>query len=664
MDFEDTSGERLPKILVVDDQRGNLHLLRRLLARIDAGVKVAQTGSEALALTRQHEFALILLDVDMPGMDGYEVARILKSDERTRDIPIIFVTGTCMDENHRLKGYDSGAIDFIERFVDDQVLISKAEAFLELYRQRCRLKERHRLAETALEMSEQTVEGLLEASPAALIAFDRQARVMWWNTAAETIFGHCAEEVLGQPLPAVLETEEDTFGKLFERARSGQSLHNVPAIRRNRNGRQVAMEVSSASLRDSRGEVSAIIFAVNDVTERVQFERQFLQAQKMEAVGQLTGGIAHDFNNLLGVLIGNLDLIRERVENDPDTLSLVDMALNAGLRGADLNERLLAFSRRQTLQPESVDINGTLAEMIRLLARSLGERVEIRLHCADAIWPVRIDPVQLETTIVNLSLNARDAMPNGGVLTIETGNASLDDGYCRTHEELRPGDYVMISVSDTGTGMTPEVLARAFDPFFTTKDVGKGTGMGLSMVYGFLKQSGGHVNIYSEVGRGTTLRLYLPRYAGDGTAIPESARAEVARAAGGELILVVEDNPDMRLVTVKQLRDLGYRCEEAENAEQALALLETGPAPDLLFSDVVMPGQKDGIDLACDVAAMYPSTAILLASGFTERTTLRTVERQGRPIAFAMLDKPFRKIDLARAVASALDRKRTSGDVP
>ena len=347
--------------------------------------------------------------------------------------------------------------------------------------------------------------------------------------------------------------------------------------------------------------------------------------------------------------------MHDRLAQDSESLELVDAALDAGLRGADLNKRLLAFSRRQALQPEQVDVNAAIIGMMKLLRRSLGARVDVRLACGDDIWPVKVDPVQFETAVVNLSLNARDAMPLGGVLTVETANAQLDEAYAACHAELEPGDYVMVAVTDTGTGMTPEVLSRAFDPFFTTKPVGQGTGLGLSMIYGFMKQSGGHTNIYSEPGQGTTVRLYLPRLKEEGSKQAVLAAVPLPPLADHDVVLVVEDNPDMRRIAMRQLTDLGYQVVEAENGERALALITEGFRPDLLFTDVIMPGALDGIALADKVRAHLPGLPVVLSSGFTERTALDIRERDGRPITYALLSKPYRKDDLARIMRSALD---------
>jgi signal transduction histidine kinase len=395
---------------------------------------------------------------------------------------------------------------------------------------------------------------------------------------------------------------------------------------------------------------------------KVQREEQLKQtlaklqhAQKMETVGNLTGGIAHDFNNLLGILIGNLDLLKAMVAGNKDSEELVDEALEAGLRGKELNRRLLAFARRQSLKPEVIDINESLTGMTKLLRRSLGEQIQIELRCNADIWPVLVDPNQLETAILNLGINARDAMPHGGGLALETRNVTIDETAAMMDEELQPGDYVMLAVTDEGEGIPPEILTRVFDPFFTTKEVGKGTGLGLSMVNGFIKQSGGHVTIYSEVGHGTTVRLYLPR---DKSTAKESTKvagpAEEPRGQG-QTVLVVEDNDGMRRVAKKQLTELGYRVLEAENAAGALAMLKAGTKVDLVFSDVIMPGEIDGIGLADALSRDYPGLPVILTSGFTARPSDEARWKDAGKISTELLMKPYRREELAWAINRNLE---------
>lgn len=379
-------------------------------------------------------------------------------------------------------------------------------------------------------------------------------------------------------------------------------------------------------------------------------EAQLRQAQKMEAIGNLTGGLAHDFNNLLAIVIGNLDILVERKRDDPDVTELGGEALDAALRGADLTQRLLAFARRQPLQPQEVDVNTLVSELMKLLERTIGQNIEISLDLDPALWRTVVDPAQLDAALANLATNARDAMPNGGGLIVVTGNRLLDADYAAQHADLKPGEYVMIEVSDTGTGMAANIAQQIFDPFFTTKTEGRGTGLGLSMVYGFVKQSGGHVNVYSEPGIGTTFRLYFPRAIGMSGVDRPNAVAQTAPGRG-ETILVVEDNAALRRVVSRQLRELGYRVLDAESATAATAVLEK-ESVDLLFTDVVMAGGASGIELAREALGGWPGLKVLITSGFPE--TKLNGNGNG-PIPAKLLSKPYRKDDLARTIREALE---------
>ncbi len=402
-----------------------------------------------------------------------------------------------------------------------------------------------------------------------------------------------------------------------------------------------------------------VLATLVDLTERRRHEEalkkseeQLQQSQKMQAIGNLTGGMAHDFNNLLGVIVGNLDLAQPLLEERRDAGDLVREALDAALRGADLTRRLLAFARRQPHRPRRVAIDELVAGTVKLLSRTLGENIEISVELADDLWPVTVDPAQLEAALVNLATNARDAMAAGGRLKVAAANRRLDADYASLHSEVTPGDYVRIEVSDTGTGMAPAILARIFEPFFTTKEVGKGTGLGLAMVFGFMKQSGGHVNVYSEPGAGSTFRLYLPRAAAAAAVDAPEPDTAPARRAAGETVLAVEDNAALRRLVVRQLAELGYRVIPAQNATEALALLEHETV-DLLFTDVVMPGDMDGFGLARHVLAHWPKIRVVLTSGFPET---RIDGKLGVLTASTrLLSKPYRRTELARALRDALD---------
>jgi PAS domain S-box-containing protein len=394
-----------------------------------------------------------------------------------------------------------------------------------------------------------------------------------------------------------------------------------------------------------------VMGSARDVTEQREAEAQLLQAQKMESVGQLTGGIAHDFNNLLTVIIGNLDLAVDRV---PSSMRpAIDGALQAAERGAGLVQRLLAFSRRQTLVPEALDFNGLVAGMEDLLRRTLGEHIGIELKLSRGLWLASADRGQVENALLNLAINARDAMPDGGKLTIETGNVHLDEDYAARNAEVTAGDYVMMAVTDTGSGMPPEIVERAFEPFFTTKEVGKGTGLGLSMIYGFAKQSGGHLKIYSEVGHGTTVRLYLPRLSAQAESAAHSKTVAADHPRGGETILVVEDDKDVRAFVISQLQDLGYRVLEAADGPQAQEILDSDASIDLLFTDVVMPGGMTGRQLAEKAKLRRPTLKTLFTSGYTENS----VVHQGRlDPGVHFLSKPYKRQDLARKLRAVLDQ--------
>jgi signal transduction histidine kinase len=392
-----------------------------------------------------------------------------------------------------------------------------------------------------------------------------------------------------------------------------------------------------------------------EIAERESVEEQLRQVQKMEAIGQLTGGIAHDFNNMLAVIMGALNIMQRRINRgDYNIGAFMDAAIEGAQRGGALTQRLLAFARKQMLEPRPLDANKLVSGMSELLRRTLGETIQTEVVLAGGLWKIHADPHQLETAILNLVVNARDAMAGGGKLTIETGNAHLDEAYAIQHKDVPAGQYVVICVTDTGTGMPPEVLAKAFDPFFTTKGSGRGTGLGLSQVYGFVKQSGGHIKIYSEPGHGATVRIYLPRYHGPSEE-PREARngdpAALPKAADGEAILVVEDEEAVRKLTVDGLRDLGYNVIDADGAEEALRLLDQNPNIALLFTDVVMP-KVNGRQLAEEAVRRRPNLKVLYTTGYTRNAVVHngTLDPGVR-----LLGKPYTLEQLAHRVRESLD---------
>ncbi len=409
-----------------------------------------------------------------------------------------------------------------------------------------------------------------------------------------------------------------------------------------------------------RGELGGLMTLLNSTADSLQRQRDAIeglnqklrQSQKMEAVGQLTGGVAHDFNNLLTVILGNAELIVERLPPGSELRGYAETMMRATERGASLTRSLLAFARRQPLEPRSIDVNQLLLNMQGLLDRTLGEQIECRFVLGPGLWTSMVDPAQLESALLNLALNARDAMPRGGQLTVETANAHLDEAYARQNDEVRPGDYLMVAVADNGVGMSAEILAQVFEPFFTTKDVGKGTGLGLSMVYGFVKQTGGHIKIYSEPGDGTIVKLYLPC-----SNLPQAETSRPTRTVQqgrGETILAVEDNDMVRAHVEAELKALGYSVLTARNGEEALAIVKGGAEIDLLFSDVVMPGGMSGPQLAERALQVRPQLKVLYTSGYTENTVIH----QGRvDPGVQLLNKPYRRQDLAAKLRTVLSEQ-------
>jgi signal transduction histidine kinase/ActR/RegA family two-component response regulator len=429
------------------------------------------------------------------------------------------------------------------------------------------------------------------------------------------------------------------------------------------NGVLVAYEIrreGEQRLRDLNAELEARVAERTsaleaEAAERRDAEARIRQMQKMESIGQLTGGIAHDFNNMLAIVTGSLDMAKRRLtgQEHPKVAACIDNAAEGARRAAVLTARLLAFSRQQPLEPQALDANRLVAGMSELLRRTIGEHIHVETVLGGGLWHAFADPAQLENALINLAVNARDAMPEGGKLTIETANTRLDDLYAQQNAEVRPGQYVMISVSDTGTGMEPQVIERAFDPFFTTKKVGEGTGLGLSQVFGYVRQSGGHLKIYSEPGRGTAVKLYLPRHLGAAATNGEERFPAEAMPMGApeRIVLVVEDEEQVRAMTVDALRELGYTVVQAANGEQALEQLAALPRIDLLFTDIVMPGMN-GRELADKVRVARPATRILFTTGYTRNAV---VHNGMLDAGVAFLAKPFTIDQLARKVAEALE---------
>ena len=583
------------RILVVEDSPTQAQQLQLILEAEQFAVDLAANAEIALQLFADHAFDMIISDIMMPGLSGYELCDRIKKDERGHNVPVVLLS-TLTDPMDIIRGLECGADNFITKPYEPEQLLD-----------RIRTVFRNRRART---------QGKL-AFGVEVVFLGRKFIV---NSEKEQI------------LDLLIATFEDI-------------------VRTNR-----GLQESKAELVAAKAEIETYALELERrVEERtkqlVEQQQQLAQAQKMEAVGQLTGGIAHDFNNILTVITGTIEILANAVANEPELAAIATMVGEAAQRGAELTQRLLAFARKQPLHPRATDTNELVISTARLLRPTLGEQIEIESMLEEDAWPALVDPGQLTTAIVNLAVNARDAMPNGGKLTLETRNVHLDEAYAEANREVSPGAYAMVAVSDDGTGIPAAIRDKVFDPFFTTKEVGKGTGLGLSMVYGFVKQSGGHIKIYCEDGQGTCIKIYLPRAVGRDVESIEAAIAAPVRG-GTETILVVEDDPLVRNYVIAQLVGLGYRAIAATNAEEALVLIDQGTACDLLFTDVIMSGSKNGRELADAVVQRRPEVKVLYTSGYSQTA----IVHNGRlDPGVLLLTKPYRRSDLAQMIRVALD---------
>jgi PAS domain S-box-containing protein len=608
---------------------------------------------EFLGRTREEVIGRTITDFHAPGEQSDHVKswRALMDNGSLRDV-------------HRRFAKSSGEI--VDVLISARVERDGKGEFLRSISAMTDITDRLR-AEEATRRERQFSALLAESSTDGIVSVDIEFRCTVYNRAMEALSGISRDVVLGNNIFDLRPDLADLpGGKAWRAALTGQktSLHDRP-FTFPRSGRSGRYDVDFAPLyAPDRTVIGALCF-LRDITERHRMEEQLRQAQKMEAVGQLTGGVAHDFNNLLTVVLGSVDVLRRRVaagevsRGDGEFQRLVDAVSRAAERGALLTQRLLAFSRRQPLDPVPVEPNRLVAGMSDLLRRTLGEPIAIETILAGGIWRTLVDPNQLENAMLNLAVNARDAMPQGGKLTIETANAFLDEAYARAHEDVVPGQYVLIAVTDAGIGMAKDVADKAFEPFFTTKGVGQGTGLGLSQVYGFVKQSGGHVKIYSEPGEGTTVKIYLPRLIA-AEPEPESAAGlpPVASAPKGELILVVEDDDDVRAYGISLLQEMGYRVLAAADGPTALRLIAGEPGIRLLFSDVGLPGGFNGRQVADAALQLRPDLKVLFTTGYARNA----IVHQGRlDPGVELIVKPFTYAALAAKLRQMLDAEAKAG---
>jgi len=653
-------------ILVADDNADMRSYVRRLLGS-RWQVETVADGQAALEAIRRKKPDLLLTDVMMPRLDGFGLLREVRKNHDFRDLPVIVLSARAGEEA-RVEGLDAGADDYLIKPFSARELVARVNANLEMARVR-------REATRDLRESEARFRNMAEHAPVMMWITDPSGSLTYLNRVWSECTGQTQEEALGYGAWKALHPEDlEQAQRIFFAANAAREAFRIEYRLRRSDG-TYRWALSAAAPRfgedgeflgyigsvidiEDRKQAEHILRQTNEVleqrvaaaiAERTAAEAQLHQSQKMEAVGKLTGGVAHDFNNVLQVIGGNLQLLARDVAGNLRAEQRLQTAISAISRGSKLASQLLAFGRRQPLAPKVINIGRLVRSIDDMLRRALGEGVEIETMIAGGLWNTFVDTVQVENALLNLAINARDAMNGHGRLTIEAGNAFLDDEYVQRHAEVSPGQYVMIAVTDTGCGIPPELIERVFEPFFTTKPEGQGTGLGLSMVYGFVKQSGGHIKIYSEPGHGTTVRMYLPR-----AREMEDVETEIETgpATGGtETVLVVEDDEEVRGTVIDMLSDLGYRVLKAKDAQSALAIIESGVPIDLLFTDVVMPGPLRSPELARKAQERLPGIAVLFTSGYTENA----IVHGGRlDEGIELLSKPYTREAMARKIRHVL----------
>lgn len=664
-----------PAILLVDDDERNLTVISEVLSGLDAEMVWATSGAEALRQVLRREFCAILMDVRMPGMDGYETAEIIREREKSRRIPVIFLTAYDKDEAQVFRGYSTGAVDFVFKPVEPVVLRAKVSVFIDLHRQadeiRQKAEQEKRLLEENLRVRAERIETehqlrsterreamVIRSLPIAVyeaeLAKEGAVRTFLHDESIKRLLGFETADFRDDPTLWASRVHPDDWAGVLEALQRMPTSGDYSVEYRWRCAGDVYRYFLDQGVVAPAGdETNARIFgSMFDVHDRHMLEQQLVHAQKIDAVGKLTGGIVHDFNNMLTVVIGNLDRMQRTEGLDTATARRIDHALQGALHCRDMTKRLLGFAGQQTLTPQALDLNDLIHSLADLLTRTLGERIDIRKKLANDAGQIHADPSQIEAAILNLLVNARDAMPEGGRVSIKTANVDIAGGRSPRNPDLAPGQYVTLEVADTGVGMSKEVLAKACEPFFTTKEAGRGTGLGLSTIRGFLEESGGGLSVDSAPGKGTTVRLYLPRHhAAARSAAGQVTPGELPRARNGELILVVEDDTAVRRTATNTLRELGYRVIEAATAATALDALARSDEVRLLFTDVIMPGSTNGYQLACEARQRWPDLRTLFTSAYGGDVIAEAGDGALEPF----LRKPYRDYELAHAIRKAID---------
>jgi two-component system, cell cycle sensor histidine kinase and response regulator CckA len=655
-------------VLLVEDNPGDARLVKGMLSRDENGGftvnRVSTLGEAMRALAPGSENQVILLDLGLPDCIGLETLRRIMP--LAQDASVVVLTGF-QDEELGIAAIREGAHDYIIKGqVDGRQLRRILRYSVERQKMQGELHaeiERRARVQQALERSQERYRLLLETAPMGIVITDERGKVVQANEEALRMFGYAPRELIGHTVEMLLP-ERFRISHQWKRSDYMKEPHARPMgvgmelLARRKDGTEFPVEISLGPLATEEGTLVPAV--VVDITARKKMEEQLRIAQRMEAIGNLAGGVAHDFNNLLAVILGCSDLVLDALTPEHPAAKKVEMIRKAGASAADLTRQLLAFSRQQMQQPRVLD----LAEIVRrsevLLRRLIGENIEITISPDPSLGCIKADPGQIEQVLVNLAVNARDAMPQGGRLTIEARNCELDDSYKDKHQPVIPGRYIMLAVEDTGCGMDADTQSRIFDPFFTTKELGKGTGLGLATVYGIVKQSGGYIWVYSELNKGTTFKVFLPRVE-QSAEPPKPDEPEGMALQGCETILLAEDSASLRQMAREYLESTGYTVLEASSGSEALEHAKDFQGPiHLLLTDVVMPGIS-GPELAAELASLRPGIRIIFTSGYTDDA----IARQGvLDPAVAFIQKPYRPKALARKIREVLGDHAANGESP
>ena len=651
------------RVLLVDDDERNLLAVATVLEDLGE-VVLARSGEEALRHLLKGEFAVILLDVYMPGMDGYETAQIIRSRDQTKGIPIVFLSAVNKETEHQLRGYSMGAVDYVFKPVDPVILRSKVAVFVELFEKTKEVERNARHQQALLDANLRANAERLRAEQELRRAEQRQAAII--QSLPMVLYLEPYDAVQRAPtyvsgdLAAIcgftLDQVQEHPSIWFDRLHPDDRIRVMAALEARRKSGRSSIEYrwqcadgsykhfldQAVLLKDADGQPVEFAGTLTDISEQRSLESQLVQAQKMDAIGKLTGGMAHDFNNLLAAVIGGLSLIERRATLAEDQQQVLAMTKRAAEQGSELVRQLLAFARRQRLQPHPVPVGELREAVSNLLAHTLGGLVEVEWRAAEGVWTAFADRAQLELAIVNLIINARDAMPSGGTVTVAAENRQVKENDI---EGLPAGDYVRMSVADTGVGISPEHLEKVLEPFFTTKDVGKGSGLGLSMVYGFAKQSNGAFRLESELGSGTRAELWLPRAPEAGEDDAEQAAETPCNALRPLKVLLVDDHAEVRSTTAALLEDCGHEVRQAASGKAALDLLNARECDfDSLITDYAMP-HLSGTDFLREARLLCPEIPALLITGYADIESI-----QDRPPSVEVLLKPFSPAKLEAAM--------------